>query len=280
MKKLLSHKGIWILAAALSLSLIVAVLSLFSIGRTGPLAALGQSIARPFHTIASTVSDNVSHLYGQAAQYEQLRLENESLRAQLAKAEESARDGKLSTEENQRLRSLLDFKQRRRDLSFEPAKVVSTGATNWSRSLTLSKGSSSGIAARDCVVDSSGRLLGVVSEVSDHSATVYLITDAGFELGGEGVPSLERGVLCGDFALMQGGKLKLSYLPRETALKEGDEVVSIATEGLYPSGLPVGTVSSIERDPGGLYAYALITPSASLENLHQVFVITDFQIED
>lgn len=280
MKKLLQRKGTWILFGALSLSLIAAALSVLFGGRAGPIESAVQAVTRPFQTVSTAVTQNVSHLYGQAAQHEQLLLENEALRQKAAALEDAAREGRLATEENKRLRALLDFKSRRQDLCFEPAKVQSESASNWSRSVRLNKGSDSGLEPRDCVVDANGRLIGMVSEVGKSFCHVYLITDAGFELGGEAVPSLERGVLCGEFSLMTKGCFKLAYLPRDTTLAPGDEIVSLATEGLHPSGLLVGRVQSIERDPGGLYSSALLTPAADLTALHQLFVITDFGSSD
>jgi len=280
MKKLLRHKGIWILAVALSLSLIVAALSILWGDRTGPLSSLSHTITAPLQRAMSAIEQNASHIYGQAAQFEQLRLENENLKQQVAQLEDRARDGQLAREENERLRSLLDFKQRRQDLTFEPAKVLRESTTNWNRTILLSKGSKSGIAARDCVVDASGRLIGIVSEVGTNDATVVLISDAGFTLGGSGVSTGEHGVLCGDVSLMEKGELRFSYLPRDTALSPGDEVLSFASEGLYPTGLLVGRIASVEFDEGGLYAHATITPAADLKHLNQVFVITNFLTDD
>ncbi len=277
MKTLLRHKGIWIVAAALSLTLLFVALSYMLAGREGPLSQVAQTVVSPFDRAANFVEQNVSHLYGQATQYEQLRLENESLRTRLAAQEDAVRDGTLALQENTRLRQLLGFAEGRKDLQFSPAKVLSFDASNWSRSLRIDQGSRDGVKARDCVVDASGRLVGIVKEVGEFSATVTLVTDATFELGGEGVAAEERGILCGDLALMQDGLLKLSNLPRDTKLAPGDEVISFATEGLYPSGLTVGTVERISSDPGGLYAYATVKPAAKLERLYQVFLVTAFE---
>lgn len=47
-------------------------------------------------------------------------------------------------------------------------------------------------------------------------------------------------------------------------------------QGVYPSGLVVGTVMSLEEDPGGLTRSAILTPAADLNTLSQVFVVTAF----
>lgn len=279
MRKLIRHKGIWILAVALSLSLIGAALSVFLGGKAGPLTNLAQTMANPFKQFSLFIDQNVSHLYGQAFTYDQLLAENKALKQEVAALRETARNGDAALRENARLRELLAFRQIRKDLTMEPAKVLTQSATNWNRSITISKGEAQGIAPSDCVVDATGALIGVVTEVGSSWSTVYLLTDAGFEMGGEGANG-ERGILSGDFSLMAKGQLKLSYLPRETKLKPGDEVQSFATEGVYPSGILVGEVTALENDPSGMYSYAILRPAARLSELYQVFVITDYQIEE
>jgi rod shape-determining protein MreC len=274
------HKGIWILAVALSLSLIATALSVILGGSASPLADFTQNLSRPFQTLSMAVDQNVSHFYGQAFRYDQILTENKRLREEVTALQEEVRNTAIATRENTLLRELLEFKKVRRDLQFEPVKVLSRSATNWNRSITISKGTDQGISPSDCVVDASGTLLGIVSEVGSNWSTVFLTTDAGFEMGGEDVSTGERGVLEGDFELMSSGQLKLSYLSRETQIAPGDEVISFATEGVYPAGLLVGTVTSLHTDPSGMYSYAVITPSAALDELSQVFVVTDFVIED
>ena len=54
---------------------------------------------------------------------------------------------------------------------------------------------------------------------------------------------------------------------------------TLSAQGVYPSGLLVGTVSRVENDPSGLTRTAWVTPSLSLDSLRQVFVITDYTVE-
>ena len=56
----------------------------------------------------------------------------------------------------------------------------------------------------------------------------------------------------------------------------GERVVTFAAGENYPSGLLVGTVRQIVDDPGGLTRAAIVEPAADLNNLGQVFVVTDF----
>ena len=58
----------------------------------------------------------------------------------------------------------------------------------------------------------------------------------------------------------------------------GDLVVTSGLGGYYPPQLVIGTVESVFTGDDGLAQYAVVTPSMSLEDLTQVFVITSFDI--
>ncbi len=279
MKTILHHKATWILAAALSLSLILAAANQLFGGLMGPAAELFQTVSRPFREATLFLDQNASHWYGQAARYESLLAENQALQNELAKLREALREGQRSARENVLLRELLALRQVRQNLQFASARILSPSADNWSGTLTIDKGSRQGVALRQCVVDSTGALVGTVGEVGTNHALVYLLTDSAFEMGGEAVSTGEAGLLTGTFSPAGSGSLLLTQLAKGTAVAPGDEVTTLSAQGVYPSGLLVGTVNRVEDDPSGLTRTAWVTPSVSLDSLRQVFVITDYTTE-
>jgi len=60
----------------------------------------------------------------------------------------------------------------------------------------------------------------------------------------------------------------------------GDLVLTSGIGGYYPSDLVIGSVQEIRTDDTGLTKYAILAPQVALDQLQQVFVITDFQIID
>lgn len=92
----------------------------------------------------------------------------------------------------------------------------------------------------DCVITETGVLVGVVNEVGTNYAIVNTLIDTGTEMGGIITRTNSAGVLEGDLALMQEGKLRLSYLPDEAQLVAGDEVLTSGNGDVYPAGLVVG----------------------------------------
>lgn len=271
------HKGIWIVAAAVVIAVVTLVFSLLG-GSSGPLSGVLGVITTPARSALSSLAGWVEDRYNYAFQYDKLEQENEELRQRIAELEESAREGEDALEENERLRDLLGLAQRRADLIFESAQITARGATNWASTLTLSKGSKHGVAVGNCVVDQYGSLVGVVDEVAYNWCTIITVVDPELEMGGVVSRTNSPAILEGDFALMGEGKLKLTYLPENTQLISGDEVLTSGMGGVYPSGLKVGTIDEILTDASGMGRYAILSPAADLDGLRQVFIIKQFDI--
>ena len=172
----------------------------------------------------------------------------------------------------------MGLRQQRRDFVFESAKVVGEGSSNWSSTLTLSKGTNFDISVGDCVVNEEGFLVGVVTEAGLNWSTVTTLVDTSSQLGALVFRTGEITVAQGDLSLMNLGLLRLSYLEGESSLMNGDLIVTSGLGGYYPSGLVIGSVQEIRTDDTGLTKYAILAPQVDLESLQQVFVITDFQI--
>ena len=132
----------------------------------------------------------------------------------------------------------------------------------------------------DCVVDQYGYLVGVITDAGLNWSTVTTILDTDSQLGALVFRTGEVTVAMGDLALMNQGKLKLSYLEGESSLINGDMIVTSGLGGYYPSGLVIGSVEEIKTDDNGLTRYATILPKTDITQLVEVFVITDFTIVD
>lgn len=278
MKRSSHHKGIWIVVIAGLLALGLLAGSLAS-GRN-LLAAGLEVVATPVRSGFASFAEWVEGLYSYAFEYDQLMEENEALRQQVAELEEAAREGQEAQEENELLRELLGLKEKRADFDFEAATVTARGSSNWSSTLTLNKGTGDDVAVDDCVVDQYGYLVGIVSETGYNWCTVRTVIDVDFALGGEVSGTDTTGVLEGSFSLMGQGQLSLSYLDGDTELESGAQVLTSGASGIYPSGLVVGTVEQVLTDASGMSRYAVVTPSAELDNVRQVFIIKDFDIQE
>ena len=278
MKDFFRQNGLLILIAALLLAAIAAVGSALLHGTADPLSNAVAVVTTPVRNGVNRFLNWTGDIRGYLTEYDALKERVAQLEEENARLREQARDGQNASEENGRLRELLNLREKHRDFVFESAMVTAFGSSNWESTLTISKGSNFGIAVNDCVVTETGVLVGVVAEVGYNWATVATVIDTSIEMGGLVSRTDSAGIVEGDFALMGEGKVRLSYLPQSTELIAGDEVLTSGKGGVYPAGLVVGHVADIRMDESGLTRYAEVVPEADLSQLIQVFVITDFDI--
>ncbi len=278
MKDFLRQNGILLLVIAFLLSVLIGALSLVMGGQADPLSNIVNTVSSPVRGGIAAAADWVEGVYGYVFHYGEMDQELKDLRAQVRELEEKERQWEEAIRENEQLRQLLDLQARRRDLTFETAKVTARSTSNWESTLTLSKGSGDGIEAGDCVITETGVLVGVVAETGLNWSTVSTVINTDTEIGGIVTRTYSAGVLEGDFALMNEGKLKLNYLPEGAQLVSGDEVLTSGRGDMFPSGLLVGRVEGVFTDPSGQTRYAVVEPSVTLDELIEVFVIQDFEI--
>ena len=279
MKKFFTKNGILVLTAVTVIAVVLCIFSALSSG-TGLLHNALGVIVSPFRAAGGAVSAWVDGIGDRFEKVDELQQENDELRKKIAELEWALRQAEEDSEENRRLRTLLNLRQQRQDFVFESAKVVGAGSSNWESTLTLNKGTSADIAIGDCVVNEEGFLVGVITDAGLNWSTVTTVLDTSSQLGAMVFRTGEITVAMGDLTLMHEGRLKLSYLAGESSLMNGDLIVTSGLGGYYPRDLVIGSVEELRTDDNGLTKHAVIQPKVSLNGLKQVFIITDFSAED
>lgn len=233
-------------------------------GVGGALATLTTPIQNGLTAITQGVSGVWHHylwLTGAAEENARLREEVALLQQELLRTE-------ATHKENQRLRDLLDLKTSLHTPSLT-ATVIGREATRWFRLLTINKGSEEGIAPGMAVVVPQG-IVGRVTTVYGHTAQVLLLTDPGSAVAVRLQRSREEGILEG----RGGPTCRLKYLLQSANVQAGDLVVTSGLDGVFPSGLLVGEVRSAGGTGEGLFQQVTVTPSAALDRLEEIVVIT------
>ena len=274
MKRFFRENGLLLVLIAVLLAAVLAVGS--AILGANPLTNFMEIVSTPFRTISSTVAEWAQEQYDRAFQYDALEQTNEELRRRIAELEELEREYQDAIREKERLENLLGLAEERPELTYEDAQVTRRTSSNWESNLTISKGSGDGVALNDCVIDQYGNLVGVVTEVGSNWALVSTVLDPDVELGGRVARTDDEAILEGDFALMLEGLLKLSYLPEDSQLVSGDQVITSGLGEVFPEGLVVGNVTGLFTEADGISRYAQVEPAADLDSVRYVYVITDF----
>ena len=278
MKDFFHKNGVLLLVIALLLSLLVGISSALMGGTADPLSNAATTITAPVRSLVSNVLDWAEGVYNYVFRYEELNTELDTLRKQVADLEAQLRESGEAARENQQLRQLLRLQEKHQDFVFESARVTQRSTTNWESTFTLSKGSSAGVQAGNCVISETGALVGVVEEVGLNYCRVSTVINTDIEMGGICVRTDCAGILEGDFALMSQGRLKLSYLPDDAQLRRGDQIITSGQGDIYPPDLVVGRVEELRSDPSGMMRYAVLKPQVQLDSLVEVFIIREFDI--
>ncbi len=144
--------------------------------------------------------------------------------------------------------------------------IVYVDHASWLRTLILYTGQAP--ARKNQPVLSPDGLVGRVVSVSGPYAKVQLITDRAAGVGGMILRNRRQGVVRGGGS----GGLELEYVPLQADARPGDRVLTAGIDGVYPRGIPIGTIVSVE--PGGqLFHRILVAPAVDFGALDQVYLL-------
>lgn len=250
-------------------------------GDSGPLNTLQrgvQAVLQPIEAGATTavkpVRDAVNWVgdtFDAQDDNEELQSEVEALRSELADARRGTRDAR-------ELEGIVDVSE---EAGYDPgsaltARVIAQSPTAWHSTVQINAGSGDGVEEDQPVV-SAGGLVGRVSETTGGTATVSLITDADSAVSAEVVPKGIRGVLKPQVG--NPDDLLLDFLEEDEEIKEGTSVITSGTtssrfESLFPRGIPIGEVSSVDAEERELYQRLHVRPYADLRRMVYVQVLT------
>lgn len=278
MKEYLKKYGTRVGIIVLSVALIIVLVTAARGGQIGVIRNVSGVLISPVQKVVSSAVNWFDTIYGYLYKYDSLLAENESLRSQLADAQQSARDGIAASEENTRLRRLLELREKHSDYVFESCKVVLWSSSNWAHSFTISKGSSSGIELGDPVVTEYGAVVGQVTELGTNWATVSTIIDVDMSVGAFVGDTGTSGIVMGEYSFMKDKLAKLSFLADGAHIYVGDEVLTSGNGGAFPQGLVIGTITAVQTEAGGQIEYGVVEPQVVFDSLVQVFVIKDFEV--
>lgn len=239
---------------------------------------IGMALA-PLQKGVSRISEMAGKGMAYFEGYDALEEENAALKEELRKNEQKLRDAAAALDENERLRSMLGIKERSRDFEFEVAEVIARSPGEWATTISLDKGSNQGVEVDDLVITDDG-MVGYVSNVTPTYCDVTTVIDTNMQAGALITRTREVGIAEGDYALMDEGNLKLAYLDPDSGVVIGDTVETSGRGGVFPKGIMIGTVERIVPEENGISNYAVIKPFVDVEKVTNVFIITDFEVNE
>ncbi|MDX1763064.1 MAG: rod shape-determining protein MreC [bacterium] len=200
--------------------------------------------------------------------------ENRALMERVALLENKLHEQQEVKLENERLRKLLAF-QESVPFTLLPSKVIGKGFNSWSRTLLINQGRSAGVVEGMAVVRPEG-VVGRVLTVSPNFSLVQLIIDSNSDIPAIFQRTRAEGIVEGKIS----NQCRVKYLNRIADVQEGDIVISSGLGGVYPKGLIVGSVFSVQKKPYGLFQEVIITPAVDFSRMEEVFVVRNDKFEE
>jgi len=242
-----------------------------------PITNLLGVIVTPLEKGVSRLGDGVEGFFAYFKGYDELEKENERLKLELAQLDKLESEYYAAISENEELRKLAGLKQKRADFDFEMCSVVALSAGGYAGNFTINRGSIDGISKGDCVITEMG-FVGYISSVSLRSAEVITLINIQSKIACTVSRTRAPAVVQGDFALAPDGCVKMPYLSADADVQVGDVIETSGALELFPSGIVIGKVKSIETEEHGISNYAVIEPDVDIDKLHTVFVVKDFKV--
>jgi rod shape-determining protein MreC len=251
------------------LAVCLVLLTLQTRGRASQAADAVALLTTPVQTTLAAVHRGAFGIWSTYVAWKDVRSQNRILREENQRLKVEALAVSETETENRRLRRLLELKARL-PMATVTGEVIAREWGGWVRSLTINKGEADHVQKLTAVISPDG-LVGRVVDVRPGAAIVQILTDPASTVGAHALRSRAPGVVEGD----PRGTLRFKYMARDGAgLEIGDLVVSSGLGGLFPRGLPIGHVRSIDDRGSALFHYAVLDPVVDLSRLYEVLLVT------
>lgn len=263
------------IVVALLLSIVPTVLC--AMGQGSYVRKALQTAAQPFSWAFTKIGEGLSGFSVYFQKLSDLQKENEELRAQLDDYRDRIYNAKMLEEENKWLSDYLGLKKEHSDFLFEEASVIGRESGNYSTVYTLSKGTMHDIKVNMPVITEDG-VVGYVTEVGPTWCRAVSIIETASAVGAYIERSGELGLIEGSYELRFEGKCRMIRLPADADVHEGDRVLTSGLGSIYPRGLFVGEVVSVDADPYSRTLTAVVQPKVDYSSLVKVMIIKDYTI--
>lgn len=224
-------------------------------------------VAVPVQKVLTAPVDYVRDAWQGYVALVEVREENESLRAALARLEEENlqyREALVASGHLERIAAMRD------DFATPmlPSEIVGLDVSPWFRSVLVDRGARHGVQSGNPVITAAG-VVGLVTRTSPHAARTMLMLDRQSTVDSVVQRSRTRGVVRG-----RGMDLPhFEFEVRGSDIEVGDVIITSGLGGVYPKGLRLGEVVAL-NDPGGsLMRIATLEPSVDFGKLEQVFIM-------
>ncbi|RSL32688.1 rod shape-determining protein MreC [Salibacterium salarium] len=200
--------------------------------------------------------------------------ENRLLKSRMEEFASMSAELESTKQENETLKEMVDSEESLMNYTTRSALVIHRAPDRWTEMIGINKGAQDGMEKDMAVVTSEG-LIGKIDTTSEFTSTVQLLSDGNRTNRVSAMVSTDEEPV---YAFIEGWDeeregLMLRKIESDAEIEEGQAVITSGLGGVFPRGLAIGEITSIEPDEYGLTYNALVEPAADYYNLEQVNVI-------
>lgn len=234
----------------------------------------------PVQKVIYSTNKRLESLIDFFLRYEDVKKENEELLLENIELEGKLRSFDSLQEENEKLKEMFSIKNRQDQYEYLGTNVIGRTGGGIITSYIIDKGSDEGLQAGMAVMSQEG----IVGQVTETAATWSVVETLSSENISIHVTTVEdkmnSGILEGHIGSGQKQMAKISYLPIDSSIKEGDDVVTSGLGRFYPPDFFIGEVVRVEEDKGNLMKTAIVETAVNFNDTRMLFVILPKNMED
>ncbi len=217
-------------------------------------------------TSLSTVFYPVQLLTSSVNDFKSLQAENEHLKEENARLRQETYHASEGLQELARLHTLVRFDDKW-DFPIVTARVVGHNPGRFLTTLVINRGTHHGVKDNMPVFSMNG-LVGKISKAMVTHSSVQLLMDPNLKLS-----VLERRTRVVGFLESMDGRLLSAMIPSHAGVAEGDTLITSGLGGIFPKGIPVGTVRAVRKADLDVMSLMDVAPFQEFSTLEEVFVM-------
>ncbi|MCQ2466078.1 MAG: rod shape-determining protein MreC [Clostridia bacterium] len=279
MRRLFANK--WFIVVLITV-LLVAIIILGAIPNSPvnkiltPVKAVANPIQRFVKSVGTTIDDYWAAITDGVA----IREENVALKEEIARLEYEATKDDEAMIRYEELKDAFHIKDSFSDYDIFGASVLSREADEWFSVIRVGAGIDDGLILENtysyAVVDNRTNLIGRVIETNSSESKILPLLHEGFSVNGK-VNEVNGAVILvsGDAALKKQGLCLVTGIGEDVVIEVGDVIVTSGDGGLFPQGIPIGEIYSVDYSDS-LHPIATLIPYASIDDLKDVFIMVPY----
>ena len=217
-------------------------------------------------TAISTLYFPAQRIVSAVGHYKSIALENEQLKEENARLRQETYYAREGLQELARLHTLVRFDDKW-DYPIVTSRVVGHNPGRFLTTMVINRGTEHGVHENMPVFSMNG-LVGKVSKATLNHSRVQLLVDPNLKLS-----VMDRKTRVVGFLESMDGVRLTAMVPTHAGIRAGDTLITSGLGGIFPKGIPVGTVKDIRKSDLDVMRQMDVEPFQDFTTLEEVFVM-------